>query len=81
VEKNWISLKEFMRRNNMGYDAAIRLINSGKVEYQKINSQYKIKVGSNRNEKFIEELIRENAQLKSIISSLKAILKEVNSNE
>lgn len=70
-----------MRRNNMGYDAAIRLINSGKVEYQKINSQYKIKVGSNRNEKFIEELIRENAQLKSIISSLKAILKEVNSNE
>lgn len=81
MEKNWISLKEFMRRNNMGYDAAIRLINSGKVEYQKINSQYKIKVGSNRNEKFIEELIRENAQLKSIISSLKAILKEVNSNE
>lgn len=36
MEQEWISLNEFMRRNHIGYDVAIKLINSGKVEYQKI---------------------------------------------
>ena len=31
MDQEWISLNEFMRRNKMGYDSAIRLINSGKV--------------------------------------------------
>lgn len=35
MEEKWISLNEFMRRNNMGYDKAIQMINSGKIEYQK----------------------------------------------
>ena len=46
MEEKWISLNEFMRRNQMGYDEAIRLINSGKLEYQKSESgRYRIKVG------------------------------------
>ena len=46
MEEKWISLSEFRRRNNMGYDEAIRLINSGKLEYQKSEGgRYRIKVG------------------------------------
>ena len=35
MEEKWISLNEFMRRNNIGYDEALRLLNSGKIEYEK----------------------------------------------
>ena len=46
MEEKWISLSEFMRRNNIGYDEAIRLINSGKLEYQRSEGgRYRIKVG------------------------------------
>ena len=46
MEEKWISLNEFMRRNNIGHDEAIRLINSGKFEYQKSKGgRYRIKVG------------------------------------
>ena len=46
MEEKWISLNEFMRRNNMGYEEAIRLLNSGKIEYQKSEGgRYRIKVG------------------------------------
>ena len=47
MEEKWISLNEFMRRNKMGYATATKLIHEGKVEYQKIGSQYKIKVSKN----------------------------------
>lgn len=78
MEEKWISLNEFMRRNQMGYDEAIRLINSGKIEYQKSEGgRYRIKVGGNIKDKEKEILIKENAELKAIINSLKAILKEV----
>ena len=44
--EKWITLNEFMRRNNIGHDEAIRLLNSGKLEYQKSESgRYRIKVG------------------------------------
>ena len=46
MEEKWISLNEFMRRNNIGHDEAIRLLNSGKLEYQKSESgRYRIKIG------------------------------------
>lgn len=46
MDEKWISLSEFRRRNNMGYDEAIRLINSGKLEYQRSEGgRYRIKVG------------------------------------
>ena len=78
MEEKWISLNEFMRRNNIGYEEAIRLLNSGKIEYQKSEGgRYRIKVGGNVKDKEKEILIQENAKLKAIISNLKAILKEV----
>lgn len=46
MEEKWISLNEFMRRNNIGYDVAMQMINSGKLEYQKSEGgRYRIKVG------------------------------------
>lgn len=46
MEKEWINLSEFMDRNKMGYDEALRLLNSGKIEYQKSEGgRYRIKVG------------------------------------
>ena len=59
MEEKWISLNEFMRRNNIGHDEALRLLNSGKghdealrllnsgkIEYEKSESgRYRIKVG------------------------------------
>ena len=46
MEEKWISLNEFMRRNNIGYEVAIQMINSGKLEYQKSEGgRYRIKVG------------------------------------
>lgn len=78
MEEKWISLNEFMRRNNIGHDEAVRLINSGKFEYQKSEGgRYRIKVGGNVKDKEKEILIKENAELKTVINSLKAILKEV----
>ena len=35
MEEKWITLNEFMRRNNIGHDEALRLLNSGKIEYEK----------------------------------------------
>ena len=49
MEEKWISLNEFMRRNNIGYDVAMQMINSGKLEYQKSEGgRYRIKVGRQR---------------------------------
>ena len=47
MDQEWISLNEFMRRKHIGYETAIKLINSEKVEYQKLDGKYKIKTTSN----------------------------------
>ena len=44
MDQEWISLNEYMRRNKMGYETVVKLMHSGKLEYQKIGKQYKIKV-------------------------------------
>lgn len=79
MDQEWISLNEFMRRNKMGYDAAIRLIKSGKVEYQKSESgQYKIKVTKNAKiDEFVENLIRENEELKTYIKTIQSMANQI----
>lgn len=78
MEQEWISMNEFMRRNHIGYDTALKLINSGKVEYQKIGLQYKIKVSKDKiiNES-MEKIIRENEELKSYIRTIQNISNQV----
>lgn len=78
MEQEWISLNEFMRRNKMGYESAIKLINNGKVEYQKLNGQYKIKVTKNANiDEFVENIIRENEELKTYIKTIQTMANQI----
>lgn len=79
MEQEWISLNEFMRRNHMGYETAIRLIHSGKVDYEKTGrNQYKIKVSkSEKIDETMEKLIRENEELKSYIKTIQNISNQI----
>lgn len=79
MEQEWISLNEFMRRNHLGYETAIRLINSGKLEYEKTGkNQYKIKVSKNANiDETMEKLIRENEELKTYIKTLQGMVNQI----
>lgn len=77
MEQEWISLNEFMRRNKMGYASAMKLVNGGKVVYQKLDGQYKIKVTKNaRVDEFVESLIRENEELKTYIKTFQSMAKQ-----
>lgn len=78
MEQEWISLNEFMKRNHIGYETALKLINSGKVEYQKLNGQYKIKISKNENtNETLEKLIRENEELKTYIRTIQNISNQI----
>lgn len=79
MEQEWISLNEFKRRNHIGYETAIRLINSGKLEYEKTGkNQYKIKVSKNENiDETMEKLIRENEELKTYIKTLQNMINQI----
>ena len=78
MEQEWISLNEFMRRNHVGYDTALKLINSGKVEYQKVGLQYKIRVSKNKQvDKTMEKLIRENEELKTYIRTIQNMATQI----
>lgn len=78
MEQEWISLNEFMRRNHIGYDTALKLVNSGKVEYQKVGLQYKIKVSKNEKvDETMEKLIRENEELKTYIKTIQNMANQI----
>lgn len=78
MEPEWISLNEFMKRNHIGYNTALKLINSGQVEYQKLGMQYKVKVSKNETiNKQIEVLIRENEELKATLRAILSIGSQV----
>lgn len=79
MEADWISLSEFMRRNKMGRESALRLIANGKLEYEKSETgQYKIKVSkSEKVDEFMEKIIRENEELRSYIKAIQSISNQV----
>lgn len=78
MEQEWISLNEFKRRNHIGYETALKLINSGKVEYQKLNGQYKIKISKDeKTNETLEKLIRENEELKTYIRTIQNISNQI----
>lgn len=72
----WITLREFMKRNKIGYEKAIKLINESKVEYQKSETgTYRIKVSnSEKDSEFVRNLIEENTRLKEKIELMKKIV-------
>lgn len=78
MEQEWISLNKFMDKNHIGYATAKRLMHEGKVEYQKIGTQYKIKVSKDEkvNEQ-MEKLIRENEELKTYIRTIQNMTNQI----
>lgn len=78
MEQEWISLNEFMRKNHIGYETALKLINSGKVEYQKLGKKYKIKVSKNAQiDETTERLIRRNEELEATLRSTMKLIASV----
>ncbi len=78
MEQEWISLNEFMRRNHMGYNTAIKMINSGQVEYEKLGSQYKIKVSKDEKvNESMEKIIRRNEELETYFKAIQNIANQV----
>lgn len=45
MEQEWISLNEFKRRNNVGYETVLKMMHEGQIEGKKIGGRYKIRVG------------------------------------
>lgn len=79
MKEEWISLNEFMRRRNVGYEVALQMLANGEVEYQKIGNRYKIKVGGDTvSRKEYEEIKRERDEYKTTINILKSILVKEN---
>ncbi len=73
MEQEWISLNEFMRRNKMGYSTAKKMMSEGRLEYQKIGVQYKIKVSKN------EQVNEENQRLIQRVAELETYVKTIQS--
>lgn len=74
--EEWISLQEFMRRHKVGQDVAYQMLASGKYEYEKTaGGRYKIKVGGDTVPRTrYEELLQENAELKTKLESVKLLV-------
>lgn len=77
MEQEWISLNEFMRRNHVGYDTVLKLMSSGKLEYEKIGKHYKIKTSKNEEvNKTVANLIRRNEELEMTIKTIVGLAKQ-----
>ena len=74
--EEWISLQEFMRRNKVGQEVAYQMLKSGKYEYEMTpGGRYKIKVGGDTVPRArYEELLQENAELKTKLESVKLLV-------
>lgn len=74
--EEWISLQEFMRRKKIGQRVAYQMLKSGKYEYEMTKGgRYKIKVGGDTVPRTrYEELLQENAELKTKLESVKLLV-------
>ena len=82
--EEWISLKEFMKRQHIGYEVALQMIHNGEIEAIKTEGgRYKIKVGSNTVSRELYESEKEKRiKAETTLDMLKNILdKGVGKNE
>lgn len=77
MEEKWISQNEYMKRYNLGFKAVKELIATNQVEYKKIGSQYRIKIGGDTvsREIYEQEKIKR-IEAESTLNLLKKILIE-----
>ncbi len=60
MPEEYISLNEYMRRQHLGYEVALQMINNGDIEAKKTKGgRYKIKVGGNSVSKELYEKEKE----------------------
>lgn len=77
MEKKWISLNEFMRRNNIGYDVALQMIHNGDIEGKKYGNRWKIKIdGDTVSRQLYEEEHKKRIEAETTLKLLKNILIE-----
>lgn len=75
----YLSLNEYMQKYNIGYDTALQILHSGKVNYIKTEGgHYKITDYNNDSISLKEytKVVKENERLRTIIKSIYNISKE-----
>lgn len=75
----YISLNQYMKKYNVGYNFAMQMLHSGKLEYMKTNKgYYKIAIYEDNLIPFekYEKVAKENEKLKTIIKNISNISKE-----
>lgn len=78
MSKEWISKNEYMRKNHIGQIAMLKLMHEGKVEYQKIGKQYKIKVSKDETvNKQNEALIRRVQELETQLKAIQTLSNQI----
>lgn len=79
-EKDWISLKEFMKINKIGYEVAMQMIADKKIDVVKTpGGRYKIRAGGETVSKEMYEREKEKRiQAETKLNLLKQILVERN---
>ena len=77
MEEKWISLNEFMRKKNIGYDVALQMIHNGDIEGKKYGSRWKIKIGGDTvSRQLYEEEHRKRIEAETTLKLLQNILLE-----
>lgn len=71
MKQEWISKSKYMDMNHIGQTTMLKLMHEGKVEYQKIGKQYKIKVSENEN------INEENQKLLQRVTELETYIKTI----
>ncbi len=73
----WISLNEFMRREGVGYNTALKMMHEGQIEGKKIGGRYKIRVnGDTVSRDLYEEEHKKRIEAETKIKLLQNILIE-----
>jgi len=79
--ERWISLNQFMKERNIGYETALDMIAKNEVEYHKTengkNIRYKIKVGGDSvSRELFEEERAKRIRAETRLDLLKKVLEE-----
>lgn len=79
--ERWVSLNQFMKMRNIGYETALDMIAKNEVEYHKTengkNIRYKIKIGGDSvSRELFEEEQAKRIKAETTLNLLKKVLEE-----
>ena len=80
--EEWISLNQFMKRQNIGYKTVLQMLENKEIDYIRTGTRYKIKVGGNTVSRDIYEKEKERRiQAETKLQMLKDFINELFSKE